>query len=56
MCVERAFGMLKERWRILLNRRDVHLKSVHELVMVCLVLHKICMIFGNNFWKNEWMS
>ena len=55
MCVERAFGMLKGRWRILLKRMDVHLKSVPELVTVCLILHNMCIIFGDNFWKNEWM-
>ena len=49
MCVERAFGMLKGRWRILLKRVDVHLKNVPELVSTCLVLHNICMIFGDSF-------
>ena len=38
MCVERAFGMLKGRWRILLKQMDVHLKSVPELVTMCLIL------------------
>ena len=56
MCIERAFGMLKGRWRILLKRVDVYLKSVPELVTTCLVLHNICIIFGDNFWKNEWMQ
>lgn len=56
MCVERAFGMLKGRWRILLKRMDVHLKSVPELVTVCLLLHNMCIIFGDNFWKTEWMQ
>ena len=48
--------MLKGRWRILLKRVDVYLKSVPELVTTCLVLHNICIIFGDNFWKNEWMQ
>ena len=56
MCVERAFGMLKGRWRILLKRIDVHLKNVPELVSTCLVLHNICIIFGDEFWKTEWMQ
>ena len=56
MCVERAFDMLKGRWRILLKRIDVHLKSVPELVTVCLILYNMCIIFGNNFWKTEWMQ
>ena len=31
MCVERAFGILKGRWRILLKRIDVHLKKILNL-------------------------
>ena len=54
MCIERAFKMLKGRWRILLKRIDVNLRSVPELVTTCLVLHNICIIFGDNYWKNEW--
>ena len=55
MCVERAFGMLKGRWRILLKRVDVHLKNVPDLVLTCLVLHNMCIIFGDTFWRQEWM-
>ena len=47
--------MLKGRWRILLKRIDVHLKNVPDLVSTCLVLHNICIIFGDTFWKSEWM-
>ena len=56
MCVERAFGMLKGRWRILLKKIDVHLKNVPELVSTCLLLHNICIIFGDTFWKTEWLQ
>ena len=56
MCVERAFGMLKGRWRILLKRVDVHLKNVPDLVSTCLLLHNICIIFGDIFLKNEWLQ
>ena len=45
MCVERAFGMLKGRWRILLKKADVQLKNVPDLVSTCLVLHNMCIIF-----------
>ena len=55
MCVERAFGMLKGRWRILLKRMDVQLKNVPDLVSTCLVLHNMCIIFGDTFWKEEWI-
>ena len=56
MCIERAFGMLKGRWRILLKRVNVHLKNVPDLVSTCLLLHNICIIFRDNFWKNEWLQ
>ena len=55
MCIERAFGMLKGRWRILLKHVDVHLKNVPELVSVCLLLDNIRIIFKDTFWKNEWL-
>ena len=56
MCVEIEFGMLKGRWRILLKKVDVHLKNVPELVSTCLVLHNICIVFRDSFWKTEWMQ
>ena len=55
MCVERAFDMLKGKWRILLKMIDVHLKNVLDLVATCLVLHNMCIIFCDNFWKYEWL-
>ena len=55
MCVERAFGMLKSKWRIFLKRIDVHLKNVPDLVTTCLVLHNMCIVFGDTFWKHEWL-
>ena len=55
MAVERAFGMLKGRWQILLKRIDVHLKNVPDLVATCLILHNMCLVFGDTFWKQEWM-
>ncbi|MBC8083259.1 MAG: aldehyde dehydrogenase family protein [Hymenobacter sp.] len=56
MCIERAFGMLKGRWRILLKRVDMQLKNVPEMVSACLVLHNICIIFGDSFWRTEWVQ
>ena len=55
MCVERTFSMLKGRWRILLKMIDVYLKNVPDLVAIYLVLHNMCIIFGDNFWKEEWL-
>ena len=56
MCIERAFGMLKGRWRILLKRLDVQLRNVPDLVSACLILHNMCIISGDDFWKTEWMQ
>jgi hypothetical protein len=39
MAVERAFGILKERWRILLKRINMPLKHVPDLVTACICLH-----------------
>ena len=55
MCVEWAFGMLKRRWKLLLKIVDVHLKNVHDLVSKCLILHNMCTIFGDIFWREEWI-
>jgi hypothetical protein len=55
MCVKRTFGMLKGRWRILLKMIDVHVKNIPDLVLMCLVLHNMCLIFGDEFWRQEWM-
>ena len=56
MCIVQAFGMLKGRWKILLNKIDMHLKNVPKLVSTCLVIHNMCIVFGDDFWKTEWMQ
>ena len=33
----------------------MHLKNVPDLVLTCLVLHNMCIIFGDSFWRQEWM-
>ena len=39
-----------------LKMMDVSLKNVPDLVSMCLLLYNICIIFGDNFWKNEWLK
>jgi len=40
--VERAFGRLKARWRVLLKQNDLSLKHVNFVIMACFCLHNIC--------------
>ncbi|MCO5569863.1 hypothetical protein L7F22_023577 [Adiantum nelumboides] len=54
MPVERAFGMLKARFHILLKRCDMNLRYVPDLIAACLVLHNICIQHGESF-DMEWV-
>ncbi|MCO5566581.1 hypothetical protein L7F22_020258 [Adiantum nelumboides] len=54
MAVERAFGMLKARFRILLKRCDMDLRNMPSLVVACLVLHNICVVHKDQF-NMEWI-
>ena len=40
--VERAFGLLKVRWRCLLKRLDSQKENVISIIITCCVLHNIC--------------
>ncbi|MCO5585972.1 hypothetical protein L7F22_039908 [Adiantum nelumboides] len=56
MPVERAFGMLKARFRILLKRCDMLLQNVPKMVRACLVLHNMCIVHADAFdegWVRE---
>jgi len=44
MFVERAFGILKGRWKIIQKRADVPLRSIADIVSTCIVLHNLCII------------
>lgn len=52
MCVERAFGILKGRWRIIMKRTDVPLRMVPDLVCTCIVLHNLCIAMKDSFDRN----
>ena len=39
--IERAFGVLKERWRCLLKRLDNNLENIPDIILACCVLHNI---------------
>ena len=49
MVVENAFGRLKCCWRCLLERMDFMLENVPNVVATCIILHKICEMFGDHF-------
>ena len=34
---------------------DVHLKNVSDLVSTCLIMHNMCIMFGDTFWREKWM-
>ena len=49
MAVERAFGILKDRWRILLKRIDMPLQNVPDIVTASLCLHNLCILENDDF-------
>lgn len=51
MCVERAFGILKGRWRIIMKRCDIPLRMVPDVVCTCIVLHNLCITMKDAFDK-----
>ena len=53
MAVERAFGILKGRWRILLKGSDMPLQHVPNVVTTCICLHNLCIIHLDKF-DDEW--
>lgn len=54
MPVERAFGILKARWRILLKRNDMKLLNTMRVVATCLVLHNMCIVHKDSF-DESWL-
>ena len=42
MIIEGAFGVLKGRWRILLNKVSLEPSFVANIVVACCVLHNVC--------------
>jgi len=55
MAIEKAFDMLKGRWKILFKRVDPPLSHVPNLIIVCLSLHNSCIIHKDNF-NMQWVE
>jgi hypothetical protein len=56
MAVERAFDILKGRWRILLKRIDMPLQHIPNVITACICLHNLCIIHRDEFdieWAKE---
>ena len=51
--VDRAFWVLKGRWRCLLKRLDNDLESASSIIITCCVLHNICQQNHNNYIDDD---
>lgn len=54
MVVERAFGQLKGRFRILLKQQDTSLKNRCNVVTACCILHNFCLTEGD-YPDDDWI-
>ena len=54
MCVERAFGIFKGEWRLIMKRPEVPLKNMPDIVASCIVLHNICIV-NNEGIEEDWI-
>ena len=51
--VERAFGLLKARWRCLLTTLDANIEHMPDLVICCFILHNFCQMNGDYYDEDE---
>ena len=55
MTVERAFRILKARWRCLLKPLDNRIENVTAVVITCCVLHNICQMRKDEYIDKDGM-
>ena len=53
VAVERDFGILKARWRCLLNCLDHNIDKLSDVIISCCVLHNICQMKGDSWINND---
>ena len=53
VAVERAFGILKARWRCLLNGLDHNIENIPDVIISCCVLHNMCQMKGDSYIDND---
>ena len=51
--VERAFGILKARWRMLLKRLDSQITNVSDTIIACCVLHDFCQLQNDEYIDDD---
>jgi hypothetical protein len=54
MCVERAFGILKGRWRLIMKRSKISLRNMPDIVATCIILYTLCTV-NNKGIELEWI-
>ena len=54
ICVERVFGILKGRWKLIMKRPEVPLKNMFDVVVACIILHNICIV-NNKGIEEDWI-
>ena len=47
--LERAFGLLKARWRCLLKRLDDQIENISEVIIPCFALNNFCQLENEEF-------
>ena len=47
--MERAFGLLKARWRCLLKRLDDQIENISEVIIPCFALNNFCQLENEEF-------
>ena len=48
-----AFGILKARWRCLLNGLDHNIENIPDVIISCCVLHNMCQMKGDSYIDND---